>query len=171
MNYNKLSYGYIDKHIKPVIKEIFINVDELKWKRVSASQWKEISIHNGIIYKKCKPKKNQLLINEFVWDFKPNFTYDSSNNIISEEFYDTPLTKYNKPVDFVQQLLSIEYVLKKNNVYHNDIKESHFFVKDNKIKLIDWNNATFDKPYKPSIFESNWMNNDFNKIINKLSQK
>ena len=150
------------------IKEKFINLDLLIWKKVPASTCKKIAVHEDKIYKKCSPKKEQLLLNKFKFDFMPYFIYDSKNNIISEEYYPIKLNKNNKPIDFIEQLKNIEYTLKKNKIYHNDIKLEHLFLKDNKIKLIDWNNVTFNKPINKSKPGRNWVNNDFDIIIEKL---
>ena len=62
-----------------------------------------------------------------------------NENIIVEEYFKTSLTISNKPLDYIYQLLNINKKLKENSIYHNDYKLIHFYLKDGKIKLIDWN--------------------------------
>ena len=67
-------------------------------------------------------------------------------NIIVEDYYKHRLNIFNRPNDYIYQLLNIHETLMKNNIYHNDYKFIHFYVQDNNIKLIDWNSMTINKP-------------------------
>ena len=146
------------------LKEKFIDLSNIIWEDVIASQCKQIYVDKDKIYKKCNGSKILEKINSKNFDFAPKMEFDYENGIIIEDYFKEKLTKKNKPKDYVKQLNNINNTLKKNNIYHNDIKWKHLFVKDDKIKLIDWNNTTLGKPKNKK-----WVNNDFNKIIKNLT--
>ena len=58
-------------------------------------------------------------------------------------------TKDQCPSDWKEQLLGIEAQLKKHNIFHNDVHVDNLVVnKDNKLCLIDFGWATFDRPHE-----------------------
>ena len=58
-------------------------------------------------------------------------------------------TKDQCPSDWKEQLLGIEAQLQKHNIFHNDVHVDNLVVnKDNKLCLIDFGWATFDRPHK-----------------------
>ena len=52
----------------------------------------------------------------------------------------------NIPDDWKKQLIIIHETLKRENIYHNDIKPDNFTIKDNKIYLIDYGWASENTP-------------------------
>ena len=76
------------------------------------------------------------------------------------------LNKHNKPKNWLYQINKIINILKKNKIYHNDIKCDHFLVKNNIISLIDFGRASFYYPLVPDFFNVN----NFNKIITSLDK-
>ena len=72
------------------------------------------------------------------------------------------LSKKNKPKDYKEQLLKIDQTIKQSKMYHNDYFLRHFFVKNEKIYLIDWNNFI---DYVPKWAKDR---NNINTIIDKL---
>lgn len=147
------------------LKEKFIDLSNIIWENTKASVCKKIFVDKDKIYKKCNGTEILEKINSKNFDFAPRMEFDYENGIIIEDYFKEKLTKKNKPKDYVKQLNNINNTLKKNNIYHNDVwLNKHLFVKDGKIKLIDWNNTTFDKPKNKK-----WVNNDFNKIIKYLT--
>jgi len=149
--------------IKFNIIENFINLSNITWVNIKASSCKQIFIYKDKIYKKCPITSNYYKILSMSFDFIPKAKYDKKFSLTIEDYFKHNLTKDNKPKDYINQLNKIESTLKKNNIYHNDIKMRHFFVKNNKIKLIDWDNSSFNKPLKRK-----WVNNDFNLIKDNL---
>ena len=115
---------------------------------------------NCKIYKKYKSvgyvtklKNIYSKINKF--DFVPIMEFFENENIIVEDYFKNRLTISNKPLDYIYQLLRINKILKKNNLYHNDIKPEHLFVSRGKIKVIDWEKLSIGSPCKKV-----WMNNN-----------
>ena len=138
------------------------NFKNIKWKKNNTSVVKFIYIDadNSKIYKKFKNnnsiKKLKNIydkINKF--DFVPRMEFFEDENIIVEEYFKNKLTISNKPLDYIYQLLRINKTLRENNIYHNDYKLIHFYIKYGKIKLIDWNCVTFGSPCKKV-----WVNNN-----------
>ena len=80
------------------------------------------------------------------FEFVPRMEFFENENILVEEYFKKKLTIFNKPYDYIQQLLCIHKTLRVNNIYHNDYKSYHFYVKDGKIKIIDWEQCTFGSP-------------------------
>lgn len=125
----------------------------IKFKKNNSSQVKYIYINkkNNKIYKKYKNKHTVNKIKEIynkikIFDFVPRMEFKLDDNIIIEDYYSTRLGLFNKPLDYIYQLLNIDNSLKNHNIYHNDYKFEHFFLYNGKIKLIDWNNMTIGKP-------------------------
>jgi hypothetical protein len=146
----------------------FVKLNLVFKKLKNTSNCKEIYIdeQNKKIYKKylykntikeIKYYKEKILPN---FDFIPKMEFDIDNNIIIEDYYKTPLNKKTKPNNYMEQLRNIDKQLKKYNIYHNDYKYIHFFVDNNNIKLIDWNNITIGKPKNDK-----WVQNDIKHII------
>ena len=136
--------------------------ENVEWEKNNTSVVNFIYIdnENSKIYKKFKNnssikelKNIYNKINKF--DFVPRMEFFEEENIIVEEYFKNKLTISNKPFDYIYQLLNINKTLKKNSIYHNDYKLIHFYVKDGKIKLIDWNCVTFGSPRK-----NVWANNN-----------
>jgi hypothetical protein len=150
--------------------------DDLDWKdtqvlviRPRSCKYIYIDRENNKIYKKYRRDTHlpQLyetykLIKDF--DFVPKMEFYFEEKVIIEDFYNTPLNCWNKPKDYRQQLDRIHRTLRRNNLYHNDYtlnnyfffinnKNSHFFVKQGKIKLIDYGGLTQYKP-KPPYFNN-----------------
>ena len=141
--------------------------ENIKWKKNNSSVVISfyIDVKNSKIYKKYKDyssfkelKTIYSKINKF--DFVPMMEFFDNENIIVEEYFKTSLTISNKPLDYIYQLLNINKKLKENSIYHNDYKLIHFYLKDGKIKLIDWNCVTFGSPRKNS-----WANNSIRSFI------
>tara|TARA_B100001121_G_scaffold310515_1_gene342034 strand:- start:3320 stop:3835 length:516 start_codon:yes stop_codon:yes gene_type:complete len=146
--------------------------ENVEWKKNNTSVVNFIYIdnENSKIYKKFKNnssvknlKNIYKKINKF--DFVPRMEFFDEENIIVEEYFKNKLTISNKPFDYIYQLLNINKTLKKNSIYHNDYKLIHFYVKDGKIKLIDWNCVTFGSPLKNA-----WANNNITYYIIYYSQ-
>ena len=90
--------------------------------------------------------------------FKNNFSWESPSTqcikiIIKETYYNTILTSQNKPANYIQQLENID------KIFHNDYNRNHFFLDEDKIKLIDWNNTALYKPLK-----KRWVNDIYKEI-------
>ena len=140
----------------------------LKWEKNNSSTVKYIYINKNKnkIYKKYKQnsshikniKKNYDKIKYF--DFVPKMEFFEEENIIVEDYYNCILHIFNRPNDYIYQLLNIHDTLIKNNIYQNNYKFIHFYIHNNKIKLIDWNNMTFN--YKKNKF---FVNNNIYTII------
>ena len=94
------------------------------------------------------------------WDFVPRMKF--TKNYIIEDYYKHNLSKKNKPKDYKEQLLKIDQTIKQSKMYHNDYFLRHFFVKNEKIYLIDWNNFI---DYVPKWAKDR---NNINTIIDKL---
>ena len=92
----------------------------------------------------------ELLYNKYLinWDFVPIMNFDYKNNIIIEDYYKKLLNENNKPSNYIRQLKNIDNTIRKHNLYYNDYKRQHFFVKKNKIYLIDWNTLSKKKKRK-----------------------
>lgn len=142
---------------------------------INSSSWAvgKYKIKDGKIYKKFNeraPSYDGLSNKDYIekmyhnylkhWYFVPRMEF--SEDYIIEDYYDTKLTKENKPKDYKEQLLRVHKTIRDSNMYHNDYKSAHFFVKNRKIYLIDWNNFL---DYEPK-----WAlgRNNINKYINKL---
>ena len=72
------------------------------------------------------------------------------------------LDKSNKPSDYIKQLRNIDNTIKSAGLFHNDYRTKgpgHFFVKNNKIYLIDYDGLS-KKKHLPR--------NDIEKIIKEL---
>lgn len=135
--------------------------DNLEWIESSGFTCTHICVDKdkGIIYKKYKKVDSLYDIYDIYtrvkkFDFVPRAEFDFNNNIIIEQYMNTPLNYHTKPINYEQQLLNIHDQLQSHNFYHNDYKlgigfippynkgktHSHFFVdKYNNIILIDWN--------------------------------
>ena len=110
-------------------------------------------------YKKIKDYYKNILVN---WDFCPRMEFDDKKLTIKEEYFDTILTKLNKPKDYIKQLVKIDKTIKKVGLFHNDYRTKgpgHFFIKDGKIYLIDYDGLS-TKQHLPR--------NDIQKIIDAL---
>jgi serine/threonine protein kinase len=139
----------------------------INWKKNNTSVVKFLYIDNNNykIYKKYKSNSCVIKLKNIYnkikkFDFVPIMVFFENENIIIEEYFKNNLTILNKPNNYIYQLLRIKKKLKENNIYHNDLKLEHFFVKNGKIKLIDWNCITFDKPKKKK-----WSNNKISIFI------
>ena len=151
--------------IKKKSNKIFINyiiniLNNLNQKKII---WKKSKNGNNVIYIYIDKKKlyifkkynNINAINSIKnnynslinFDFVPKiYCFDFDNLIIVEDFFKKKLNKKNLPKDYKKQLLNIKIQLNNNDIYHNDIWIIHFFVKNKKIKLIDWDKMTIKKP-------------------------
>ena len=151
------------------VKELFINLKNIKWRDTNSSTCKHIYVNKNKIYKKYNNEsivKNIKTIKDKYLsdlDFVPIMEFDFDNNIIIEDYYKHKLSRKNKPQDYKLQLQNIDKKLKSKNIYHNDYRLLHFFVDNNKIKLIDFNNVSVNKPK-----EHLKKRNNINKIINRL---
>jgi len=125
----------------------------IKWKKNNTVTVRYIYIDNKNckIYKKyksdCYVKKLKNIydkINKF--DFVPRMEFYEDENIIVEDYFKNKLTISNKPFDYIYQLLRFDKILKENNMYYNDFKLEHFYVKYGKIKMIDWEKLTIGAP-------------------------
>ena len=111
-------------------------------------------------YKRIKDYYEKTLVN---WDFCPRMGFDDKNIIIKETYFDTFLTKLNKPKDYIKQLVNIDKTIKSSGLFHNDYRSkhnSHFYIKDDKIYLIDYDGLS-TKTARP------WQN-DIQKVIDGL---
>jgi len=147
----------------------FINIDSfVNWVKSKSSTVKKYYIIDDKIYKEYPNKKNleniEILYNKYLinLDFVPRMNFDYKNKIIIEDYYKELLTKNNKPSNYIKQLKNIDNTIRKLNLYYNDYKYQHFFVKKNKIYLIDWNTASKKKR------KGLWICNNIDKIIKKL---
>lgn len=84
------------------------------------------------------------------------------------------INKNNVPIDWKYQFTKIYEMLRNENIYHNDFTISNVTIKDNKIYLIDFGWASYNKPsypyfnlYKDMIDNSNTIYELFEKILNK----
>ena len=59
------------------------------------------------------------------------------------------INKINLPFNWKEQIYNIYLMLKNENLYHNDFTISNLTVLNNKIYLIDFGWASFDKPQYP----------------------
>ena len=150
----------INEHFSKWIKSSSYSVDKFKIKdgKIIKHYSSRSPIYDGLSnVKYIKKVYKEYLIN---WDFVPRMEF-KKNNII-EDYLTTPLNKKNKPSDYKEQLINIDNTIKAVNMYHNDYRKSHFFVKNGKIYLIDWNNFL---DYEPKWAKRR---NNNNNIINKL---
>ena len=151
------------------IKELFINIKNIKWMSTNSSSCKNIYVNKNKIYKKYSNpstvKNIKSIRDKYLadFDFVPKMEFDLDNNIIIEDYYKRKLSRQNKPQDYKLQLQNIDKKFKSKNIYHNDYRLLHFFVDNNKIKLIDFNNVSADKP-----LEHLKKRNNINRIINRL---
>ena len=141
-----------------------------KWKNTNSKMCKKIRVEGKHIYK-YYPQPHHVVKIQDVYDkylvnfpFVPRMSFDLQNNIIKEDYYETPLTSKTKPKDYIVQLKRIDRRLRNAGLYQNDYKLAHFFVDNHQIKLIDWSNFTFGYP-KPKA------SNDMNKILHALDPK
>jgi hypothetical protein len=75
------------------------------------------------------------------WDFVPRMYFNDKKLIIKEDYYKTILNKSNKPSNYKKQLRNIHNTIRNAGLFHNDYRTSgpgHFYVKNNKIYLIDY---------------------------------
>ena len=84
------------------------------------------------------------------------------------------INKNNVPIDWKYQFTKIYEMLKNENIYHNDFTISNVTIKDNKIYLIDFGWASYNKPSYPyfnlnkdMIDNSNTVFELFENILNK----
>ena len=87
------------------------------------------------------------------------------------------LTPKNVPENWREQISNIYEILKKENIYHNDIKFDNFTIKEDKIYLIDFGWSTYFMPGFPYfnlkmcyITEAKNMNDLLHKIYNDSSR-
>lgn len=121
-----------------------------------------------------KNEKKYLKILE-KYNISPIIIDNNDNSLIITNCGDQ-LNINNIPANWKQQILCIYEILKKENIYHNDIKPDNFTVKNNKIYLIDFGWSTKIVPGYPYlnltsniIHNSNTINELFNKIYNNAS--
>lgn len=98
-------------------------------------------------------------------------TFDNDTLILSN--CGDIINNNNIPLNWKEQIYNIYYMLKNENLYHNDITISNITVLNNKIYLIDFGWASFDKPQYPYfnltkniIDNSNSIFELFNTILN-----
>ncbi len=138
-------------------------MEEINFTRVKSPSHNNLQVYidkNKIyIYKKYSNVKsyNKILNN---YNYIKNFNFVPKmefleNNIIKEE-YCKPLHFYNKPLDYIPQVLNIFSELKKKKVFHNNIVPRHLMLKNNKVMLIDWDQVSIDNP-KPAGVDSKLM--------------
>ena len=81
------------------------------------------------------------------------------------------LNQGNLPENWKDQITNIYEILKKENIYHNDIKFDNFTVKEGKIYLIDFGWSTDNLPGFPYLnLKESYINEsiDFNDLLNKI---
>ncbi len=142
---NIILYYIIMKHLLLLGLLIIINFFYLK--ETFGRAVKNTNIKNNYIYKKFKNESTYKRIKKYYndilyqWDFVPFMDFDDKTLTIKEEYFDTILDKSNKPSDYIKQLRNIDNTIKSAGLFHNDYRTKgpgHFFVKNNKIYLIDY---------------------------------
>tara|TARA_X000000950_G_C13911450_1_gene659113 strand:+ start:35 stop:649 length:615 start_codon:yes stop_codon:yes gene_type:complete len=81
------------------------------------------------------------------------------------------LAPTNLPENWREQILNIYEILKKENIYHNDIKFDNFTIKEGKIYLIDFGWSTYYMPGFPYFnLKYNFITKakDFNDLLHKI---
>lgn len=133
-----------------VVEGIYIDNDKnkiYKKYRTNAVNGKQERHYNLIIKKNYNILKLKDMYDKIKsFDFVPKMEFFEEENIIVEDYYKHRLNIFNRPNNYIYQLLNIHNTLKKNNIYHNDYKLIHFYVHNNEIKLIDWNSMSINKP-------------------------
>ena len=152
-NINWISYKNIEN-----INNTNSTNKNINWKTNNTCDVTHIYINYNYnkIYKKYKDKsvviklKNTYKkINTF--DFIPKMEFFEEENIIVEDYYKHRLGILNKPYNYIFQLIRIHKIIKKNNLHHNDYQIHHFYVSNNKIKLIDWGLCSENAKYYKGI--------------------
>ena len=146
--------------------------ERFKRTKSNTSAVKEYEIKNDKIYKYYNGKGDVIKIKKLYinylknWDFVPKMNFDINNKLIIEDYYKNRLNKKNKPSNYIEQLLNIHKTIESVNMYHNDLMVWHFYVKNDKIYLIDYNNFSDKiKIYKNVKYKNR---NDINLIIKSL---
>lgn len=110
------------------------------------------------------------------YDISPKILDSDFNSLIITDCGDT-LTLENCPSDWKEQIINIYNILKKENIYHNDIKIDNFTVLNNKIYLIDFGWASQNIPSYPyfnlnlnNIKKSNTLNELFHNLLNDTAE-
>ena len=119
-----------------------------------------ISISNQIVKKYFSNNTSSQFYNEIFWlkrlekfGFVPKIkNIDYRKYIISISNEGDEISKKNKPHDWSKQLNKILYILKKNNCFHSDINPQNVLVKNNKLKLIDFDQCLKISDLKRNIF-------------------
>ncbi len=77
--------------------------------------------------------------NEHEYKWCPKLTStDPEEKTITMEYVGEPITKHNAPKDWKQQLEQILEILDKDNIEHNDIKNTEILIRDGVVHLIDY---------------------------------
>ena len=119
-----------------------------------------ISISNQIVKKYFSNNTLSQFYNEIFWlkklekfSFVPKIkNIDYRKYIISISNEGNEISKRNKPHDWPKQLNKILHILKKNNCFHSDINPQNVLVKNNKLKLIDFDQCLKISDLKRNIF-------------------
>ena len=119
-----------------------------------------ISVSNRIVKKYFSNNALSQFYNEIYWlkklekyGFVPKIkNIDYRKYIISISNEGDEISKQNKPQDWPKQLNKILNILKKNNCFHSDINPQNVLVKNNKLKLIDFDQCLKISDLKKNIF-------------------
>tara|TARA_Y100000813_G_scaffold66840_1_gene47164 strand:+ start:585 stop:1184 length:600 start_codon:yes stop_codon:yes gene_type:complete len=159
------------------VKKYDINVYKKTYNKFSKKEYDDVNPFNhnddNMHYnKECKYLK--LL---FEYDITPKILEeDVESNCLVITDCGERLTFENCPSNWKEQFINIYNILKKENIYHNDIKIDNFTVLNNKIYLIDFGWSSQNIPSYPYfnlnldiIEKSNKLNELFHNLFNKSS--
>ena len=160
----------------------------MNWKILKLTKSRECYQKNNIVRKIYKNRCIQKMSNEINalhilrkykhfpkilnidWD---NFSIDMTyvgDSIINKNLIELPN-------DILKQFDSIENILKKNKIHHNDLALSHFMLKNDILYLIDFEKVIIERDdtlftqYNPSYIKNRYVVDIKNKLINKFIKK
>lgn len=156
------------------VKKYDINVYRKTYNKFSNNEYDDVNPFNvdNIIHYTNECKYLKLLIE---YDITPTILECDINSFVITDCGER-LTLENCPSNWKEQIINIYNILKKENIYHNDIKIDNFTVLNNKIYLIDFGWASQNTPSYPyfnlnleMIEKSNTLNELFHNLFNNTS--
>lgn len=140
-NFNKIESGgaNVEKYDIKVYKKIYDKFSNKEYDDINP-----FDVNNRIHYENEYKYLN--LLDKY--DISPKVLESNKNSLLLNNCGEQ-LTFENCPSNWKQQITNIYHILKKENIFHNDIKLENFTVLNNKIYLIDFGWSSQNIPSYP----------------------